>query len=142
MHAAFKHALLGMCVLLALSLTSYSAAAVIIIGHTSVPKLDEATLQKIFTGKIIDVSGVNVIAVNAQVNHPSRTRFLQQYLNQNEEKYTAYWTVRRYIGKGTPPKEFASSAEIIQFVMSTPGAVGYIDEADAKGSNLHILLKK
>ncbi len=116
-------------------------AGVLVIGHANVPKLDEATLQKVFTGKVIDIAGVNVLAVNAALNHPSRTRFLQSYLNQDEEKYTAYWTVRRYIGKGTPPKEFASSSEIIQFVNNTPGAIGYIDEADAK-PGLHVLLRK
>ncbi len=126
--------LLGMC------LPAY--AGLLVIGHANVPKLDEATLQKVYTGKVIDVAGVNVVAVNAAQNHPSRTRFLQSYLNQDEEKYTAYWTVRRYIGKGTPPKEFASSSEIIQFVNNTPGAIGYIDEQDAKPGSVHVLLRK
>lgn len=142
MLAMIKRILISISSLFALSLANYSAAAVVVIGHANVPKVDEALLQKIFTGKVIDVGGVSVIAVNATLNHPTRTRFLQHYLNQDEEKYTAYWTVRRYIGKGTPPKEFASSAEVVNFVMNTPGAIGYVDEADVKGVNLHILLKK
>lgn len=116
-------------------------ATVIVIGHPSLPKLDEVTIQKIFTGKVIDIGGVNVVAVNAGSGSPLRSRFLQQYLNQDEEKYTAYWTVRRYIGKGTPPRELPGSAEILQFVQSTPGAIGYIDDADNK-PGLNVLLRK
>ncbi|MBI3230101.1 MAG: hypothetical protein HYZ45_07995 [Burkholderiales bacterium] len=127
--------------MLAFAVLGHAHAGVLVIGHANLAKLDEATLQKVYTGKVFDVGGINVVAINASSNNPVRGRFLQSFLNQDEEKYTAYWTVRRYIGKGTPPKEFSSSAEIIQFVQNTPGAIGYIDEADAK-PGLHILLKK
>jgi len=71
----------------------------------------------------------------------TRGRFLEIFLGQDEEKYTAYWTVRRFIGRGAPPKDLASSADIINFVQSTPGAFGYIDEADLK-PGLTVLIKK
>ena len=58
----------------------------------------------------------------------------------HEEKYTAYWTVRRYIGKGASPHELTSSADVINFVKSTPGAIGYIDEADVP-PGINVLLK-
>jgi len=51
-------------------------------------------------------------------------------LKQSEERYTAYWTARHFVGKGVPPREFSSTAEVIRFVQSTPGAIGYIDEND------------
>ena len=76
------------------------------------------------------MDGIPVTAVNANSGSAVRDRFLQAYLNQDEDKYTAYWTVRRYSGMGAPPRELPSSAEIINFVKSTPGAIGYIDEAD------------
>lgn len=117
------------------------ASNVVIIGHASLSRLDAGTVQKVFTGKAIEVGGVAVTAVNANTGSNVRNRFLQTFLNQDEEKYTAYWTVRRYIGKGAPPKELTSSAEVINFVQSTPGAIGYIDEADLK-PGLNVLLRK
>ncbi len=116
-------------------------AAVVVIGHGNLAKLDTATVQKVFTGKAIEVGGVTVTAVNTQPGSNLRSHFLQSYLNQDEEKYTAYWTVRRYIGKGAPPKELASSSEVINFVQSTPGAIGYIDDSDVK-PGLNVLLRK
>ena len=78
--------------------------------------------------------------VNASRGSSVRDRFLQDYLHQDEDKYTAYWTVRRYIGKGASPRELSSSADVIKYVNSTPGAIGYIDEADVP-PGVHVLLK-
>ena len=108
------------------------AGDIVIIGNTNVPKMDLVTIQKIYTGKIVSVSEINVKPVNAKLGSTERNRFLENVMNQDEEKYTGYWTVRRYIGKGTPPNELNSSAEIIDYVKSTTGAIGYIDESELK----------
>ena len=129
---------------LALTLVTGDASAangVAVIAHPSVTKLDATTVEKIFTGKVIDVGGAAVVAINAVRGSMVRTRFLQAFLNQDEERYTAYWTVRRYNGLGAPPKEVQSSADVIKLVMSTPGAIGYIDEADVK-PGMNVLVAK
>lgn len=115
-----------------LALTHVQAGDVVVIGNSNVPRMDVATIQKVYTGKFISVAGVSVTPVGVKPGAPIRNRFLQEFLNQDEEKYTAYWTVRRYIGKGAPPAELASAAEVISYVQATPGAVGYIDEAELK----------
>jgi ABC-type phosphate transport system substrate-binding protein len=108
------------------------AGEIVVIGNSNVPKMDSVTIQKVYTGKVISVSGINITPVGIKSGTAARNLFLQEFLNQDEEKYTAYWTVRRYIGKGAPPAELASDADVINYVQSTPGAVGYIDEADLK----------
>lgn len=128
------------CLLALLAPVSY-ASNVVVIGHSSVPKIDIATVQKIYTGKVIAVGGVNVMAVNAKASLPMRRTFLQEYLNQDDEKYIAYWTVRRYIGKGAPPIELASTNEIISYVQANPGAIAYIDEAELR-PGLNVIAKK
>lgn len=127
--------------LLPLAPLASHAGSVVVIGHASLSRIEATAVEKIFTGKAIEVGGVPVTAINASSGSPLRQRFLQAFLNQDEEKYTAYWTVRRYIGKGAPPKEVASPAEVISFVQSTPGAIGYIDEADLK-PGLNVLAKR
>lgn len=105
---------------------------VVVIANGNVPKLDLSTVQKIFSGKFISVSGVSVRPVGVKAGSEVRDRFLRDYLNQDEEKFTAYWTVRRYIGMGAPPVELGSAEDVISYVRATPGAVGYIDEAELK----------
>lgn len=99
------------------------------------------TIQKLFTGKIVKLEGKNITVVNAAPGNAIRSRFLEAYLNQDEEKYIAYWTVRKFIGKGLPPPELDTSAAIINFVQSTPGAIGYIDVADLK-AGVNVLSRK
>lgn len=130
---------------LLLSLASAAGAAsaadgVVVIGHPNLRQLDAQMVAKIYTGKVIEINGVSVTAVNANSGSTVRNRFLQVYLNQDEDKYTAYWTVRRYIGKGASPRELPRSSDVINFVNSTPGAIGYINEADVQ-PGINVLLK-
>lgn len=117
-----------------------AAGGVVVIGHPGLNAVDGITLEKIYTGKVIEVNGMSVVAVNASSGSAVRSRFLRTYLHEDEDRYTAYWVVRRYIGKGASPRELSSSAEVINFVNSTPGAIGYINEADLQ-PGLNVLLK-
>ena len=119
---------------------SKAGGGVVVIGNTNLTTLDALTVEKVYTGRIIEVNGVAVTPVNANSGSAVRNRFLQAYLNEDEDKYTAYWIVRRYIGKGAPPREISSSAAVINFVKSTPGAIGYIDETDVQ-PGVNVLLK-
>jgi ABC-type phosphate transport system substrate-binding protein len=111
---------------------------IVVIGSPDVPKMSAETIAKIYTGKIISVNGISVKPVNSKSGTAIRNHFLQSFLNQDDEAYIAYWAVRRYIGKGTPPKELDSSADVIQFVQSTPGAIGYIEASDL-GSDMNVV---
>ena len=117
-----------------------AADGIVVIGHPNLTSLDVPTLEKVYTGKVIEVNGVPVTAVNASSGSGVRSRFLHVYLKQDEDKYTAYWIVRRYIGKGAPPRELATSEAVIAFVKTTPGAIGYVDEADVP-AGVTVLLK-
>ncbi len=105
---------------------------IVVIGGSDLPKMGDETIAKIYTGKIISVNGISVKPVNIRSGAEMRNRFLQIFLNQNDEDYIAYWAVRRYIGRGTPPKELDNSADVIRFVQSTPGAIGYIETGELK----------
>jgi hypothetical protein len=118
------------------------AGEIIVIGNNNVPKMDAATVSKVYTGKYISVAGVSVSPIGLKPGNSTRNRFLQDFLHQDEEKYDAYWTVRRYIGKGTPPPEMATTAELISYVQATPGAIGYLDAADVKhGISVNVVAK-
>lgn len=109
---------------------------VVVIAHATVRRLDLLTLQRIYTGKTVEVDGVRVVPVNL-ASGPSRQRFLAEFLAREEDDYVGYWTVRRYVGKGTPPAELRLPSEVIDFVSRTPGAIGYVEESDVpRGMNV------
>lgn len=126
---------------LALCVPLLGHAGVVVIAHPTVHKMDLATVQRIFMGKAIEVDGVRVSPANGATTMPTRQRFLAQYLQTNEDQYMAYWTVRRYVGKGTPPHEVRQTAEMIDYVSKTPGAIGYLDEADLP-PGMNVVLRK
>jgi len=108
-----------------------SDGPVLVIGHAGVPRVDVHTVARLYTGRAIEAGQVTVSVLHLPVGHPLRTRFLAACLQTDEERYRAYWTVRRHVGKGAPPRELASLAEMLDLVGRTPGAVGYIDAASA-----------
>lgn len=122
----------GLAWVLSLAPVVAMADGVIVIGHSQMPKLDSRIIRKLYTGRATEINGQPVVVVNAPPGSPVRERFTLSYLNQTDEKYEAYWTVRRFIGKGLPPREINSSEAVIDFVQRTQGAVGYIDSAELK----------
>jgi ABC-type phosphate transport system substrate-binding protein len=127
--------------LLTCAISQAHAEDVIVIGHPDLPKLDRVTIEKLFTGRIIEINHQPAIVVNAAPGSATRQQFLMTFLAQDEDKYRAYWVVRRFIGKGTPPKDLASSREIIEFVQSQPGGIGYISAVD-RTPELNVLIDR
>jgi ABC-type phosphate transport system substrate-binding protein len=63
-----------------------------------------------------------------------RQRFDQEIFGKPVIAISAYWQQMIFGGKGVPPPEKASDAEIVAFVRDTPGAIGYVwSGADASG---------
>jgi ABC-type phosphate transport system substrate-binding protein len=121
--------------------TALADQRVMVVTHPDTPVLNESTLQKIYQGKIVEVNGKSITPINLSLGNAARTSFMQHVMGQDDEKFVAYWTVRRYIGKGAPPREFANVQEALAFLQNTPGAVGYFDES-AVHAGLKVVFKK
>lgn len=102
---------------------------VAVIAYAGMPKTDAAALQRLYTGRSVSIGQQSAVPVNLPVGHPVRQSFLESLLGQNDEQYTAYWLVRRYVGKGAPPKELTDVGEVLDYVRNTPGAVGYLPQS-------------
>lgn len=113
-----------------------------VVANPDTPPLDEEVLRKLYLGKIVEVGGKQIIPVNLARGSALRREFMEQVLVHDDDKFTAYWTVRRYIGKGSPPREFATVQDQIEFLRSTPGAVGYVEGGADPGLGLKTVLIK
>lgn len=119
-----------------------AAGVLMVVAHADTPTLDKETLQKIYLGKVVEVDGHRIIPVNLAKGNALRKKFMERILAQDDEKFIAYWTVRRYIGKGSPPREFGSIELQLEFLRNTPGAVGYLDDSSKIEPGLKTLLNK
>lgn len=121
----FRH-LLCLGLLLLSGLVGAAGDDLVIIAHPGLSKSDRVTLQRLYSGRIVSIGLQSVTPINLPSGSPMRDEFLQWVMEQNEEQYTGYWLVRRYVGKGAPPKELANVDEVVKYIVTTPGAVGYV----------------
>jgi ABC-type phosphate transport system substrate-binding protein len=128
------------CIALAVSGAATAADGIVVIGNANLQPLDATTVARIYTGKVVMVNGVPVTAVNAATGSTLRNRFLQTFLNLDEDNYTAYWLVRRFTGQGKSPRELQATQDVIDFVKSTPGAIGYVD-ASVVPAGVNVLVR-
>lgn len=117
-----------------------AGTAVLVVGSQGLARIDAPTVQRLYTGRAIEIAGTLVTVANLRAGHALRAQFLDQWLQTDEERYRAYWTVRRHIGKGVPPREFASVTEVLDFVQRTPGGVGYVD-AESIRSGVNVIAR-
>ena len=120
--------------------TAQADTVVVVVGHAALPRIDVAQVQRLYTGRAIEVGNQLATVVNLRGGHALRQRFLATYLDTDEERYRAYWTVRRHVGKGAPPRELDTVAAVLDFVAGTPGAVGYVGAGDLRAGS-HVICR-
>lgn len=124
--------ILGVIAFVAMHAIAACAGVAVVCNTTSAVagKLDKQTLARIFTGRTVQIDGFAVIPVNLPVGREERGIFLRHILQQNDDEYVGYWLVRKSIGKGVPPLELPGSQDVLRFIRSNAGAIGYINERD------------
>lgn len=127
--------------LLGTSQTACADAGVAVIANAPLRGIDAVMLRRIYTGRMVELDGLPLRPLQLLRGQPLRQRFLSSVMEQSEDDYTAYWTVRRYIGKGAPPLELPGTTELIEHVRRTPGAIGYIDAAELR-PGMNVLLRR
>jgi ABC-type phosphate transport system substrate-binding protein len=63
-----------------------------------------------------------------------RGEFYTKATGRSEAQVKAAWARLTFTGKGIPPKEFKSDADMKAFVAANPNAIGYIDKGAVDGS--------
>lgn len=108
-------------------------AAPVIIANKGLEKekLDAATVKAVFLGKKTawDSGGRVVLAVLK--SGPVADAFLKASVDLTSSGFNNQWRRLAMTGGGTAPKSFDSEEELRKFVAATPGAVGFLDSANA-----------
>lgn len=83
--------------------------------------------------------GRPVAVVELPAKSPVRQRFTQEIYGKTVMAVSAYWQQMIFSGKGIPPPEKATDAEIVTFVRDTPNGIGYVG-AGADVSGVRVLV--
>lgn len=103
--------------------------AFLIIVHSTNPAttVDRRFLTEAFLKKKTRWPGGDVIRpVDQLAGAGVRSRFSAGVLERSVDAVRRYWLQRIFAGRDVPPPELESDADVVQYVLRQPGAVGYV----------------
>jgi len=111
------------------SLIGLASADLLVIVHPeNTNTIDAKFVKNLYLGKENQfANGDDAEALMLDDNNELTELFLKEIVNQKPVQFKRLWSKALFTGKGTPPQELASSAEVLRLVMSNPAMVGYID---------------
>lgn len=110
---------------------SSRVVAIEIVTHPQVTEssLTKSQLRRIYTMRQLrwsDHSAISVFVLPSQ--HELHQRFAKERLQMFPYQLNRIWHKLTYSGLGVAPTIVASEKELIQAIIKTPGAIGYIDD--------------
>jgi len=63
--------------------------------------------------------------------HPDRKRFYSMLVGKDLSEVNAYWSRQVFSGRMQPPVKVNSADEVLKWVVSHPGGIGFVDLAKA-----------
>jgi ABC-type phosphate transport system substrate-binding protein len=135
--------LLSLC-LCGVILAAFPAAAsdvqVIANASVGVAEISSADLKEVFLGAKTSVGGADVEPVLAKAG-AAHEAFLKTVVGKSEQGLANHFKSLVFTGKGSMPKAFASDAEIVKYVTSTKGAIGYVSGSADTGAAKKLAVK-
>ena len=114
---------------------AHAEIAVIVSASNGNSALDKDIIERIFLGKTASFpDGSQAIPVDQNEGNAAREAFNDKVLGKSSSQLKAYWSRLIFTGKGTPPKESGSDADVVALVAKNPNLVGYVDAAAVDGS--------
>ncbi len=114
---------------------------IIVNDSVSVDTVKRDELKRIFLGKKVKWNSNQSIKVAVLKKGDMHENFLRTYIRKTSAQFNYYWKKLLFTGKGLPPKSFTSENEIIQYVSSTVGAIGYASSGIQKDGIKVITIK-
>ena len=118
-----------------LSAASWGDPAVIANKNVASEKIDAAALKAILLGKKVSWDGAGGRVTLAVLKSGAvADQFLTAAAGMSASAFNNHWRRLAMTGGGSSPHSFESEDELVKFVASTPGAIGFVDEAKADAS--------
>jgi hypothetical protein len=85
-------------------------------------------------------NGEEVLPVDQLERSPSRITFAHDVQEQSVSSLKTYWQQRIFSGNDSPPPERVSDSDVLTYVRSNPGAIGYVVEGTDLGTGVKALV--
>ncbi|MBK3519674.1 substrate-binding domain-containing protein [Carboxylicivirga marina] len=100
---------------------------VIVHSSSTVTSISKSQLSKYFLKKDKKWDdGTKVTVIDQSSRSETRKQFSNDVLGKSVGAIKSYWQQYVFAGTGTPPLEKKTDAEVVAFIKSHPGAIGYV----------------
>jgi len=123
-----KHMLAAFTAASLVALAPSARAGDVYVIANSGTQVIQADVREIFLGEKTLAGAVKLAPVD---NAAAQDDFLAKVMKMEASKYTASWTKKTFRDGVSPPPIKGGDAEVIQFVKTTPGGVGYVTTSPA-----------
>ena len=107
---------------------------VIVHSSNGVASLSHDQLGRYFLKKSASWPGGRGVApVDQGKESPVRDSFSRDVIGKSIAEVASYWQQQIFSGRGVPPPEKRSDAEVVAYVTSNPGALGYVSASAEVG---------
>lgn len=108
-----------------------TAGEMVVIGNPSVStsELRKQDIKYIFLGVKTKWDDGSDIVFVIQKDYNAHADFLKTYIHKTTFQFANYWKKQIFTGKGFFPQTLLDDQEIIKFVSSTNGAIGYVSSS-------------
>ena len=115
--------------------SAYAQVAVVVGAKSDIGTLTSEQVSSVFLGKSDKFpNGSTALPLDQSAGSAIRGLFYDKVTGKSEAQVKAAWSRLVFSGKGTPPKEIGSSAEIKKLVTSNPSTIGYIEKSAVDSS--------
>jgi ABC-type phosphate transport system substrate-binding protein len=128
-------------VLLAAVQTAFAGVVVVVSSKSAVSAMTKDQVADIYLGNSKNFpNGAPATAVDLPESASERSDFHKAVTGKSTTQFKAYWAKMVFSGKGVPPKELATQAEMKSAIAEHPNMIGYLDKSMVDGS-LKVLLE-
>ncbi len=126
----------GVGILAAGAVPQAGAADIIIIANAQTPDqaLTPDAVRAIFLGDRTRWSNESKIVLVTLKDGDAHQEFLRDNVGKTPSQFLTYWKNIMFTGKGKLPQSFASEDELLKYVASTEGAIGYLSARPSEAS--------
>jgi ABC-type phosphate transport system substrate-binding protein len=100
-----------------------------------IEKVEKRFLTQVFLKKVTrwpDNEAIRPVDLSAASE--VRRQFVEDVMNRSIGSVINYWQQQIFSGRNVPPPELESERAVVEFVLSHPGAVGYVSAAANVGA--------
>ena len=126
---------LAIALTLLISSVAFADMVVVVSAKNANYGLDKIDIEQIYLGKkSVFPDGTKAVPIDQNEDSAVRAAFNDKVLNTTSGQRKAYWSRLIFTGKGTPPKEVGTDADVVKQVAEDPSLVGYVNASAVDGS--------